>query len=134
MSNPYKRVAENHSNIQMLIGSDKVSHQLDSPEMKSVKVNLLSTSQFQVFQQVLSAVSAWATKCSASAFAFSISGLVSWSSEKKRKTMEITVEFHFLRTRHLNDPNDHPSYYFTNTESFFIPPLKKKTKGPFPHN
>lgn len=45
MSNPYKRVAvlKNHSNIQMLIGSDKVSHQLDSPAMKSVKVNLLST-------------------------------------------------------------------------------------------
>lgn len=47
--------------------------------------------------------------------------------------MEITVEFHFLRTRHLNDPNDHPTYYFTNTESFFIPPLKKKKqKAPTP--
>lgn len=125
MSNPYKRVAENHSNIQMLIGSDKVSHQLDSPEMKSVKVNLLSTfrTSSRYFQHGLRNALPL----------LSLSQFQDWSpGHQKRKTMEITVEFHFLRTRHLNDPNDHPTYYFTNTESFFIPPLKKKTKGPYP--
>lgn len=137
MSNAYQRVAvsKNHSNIQMLIGSDKVSHQLDGPEMKSVKVNLLSTFPISGLPAgtFCSLSMGYDMLCLCFCFLnFRIGLLV--IRKKNAQQWEIMVEFHFLRTRHLNDPNDHASYYFNNTESFFIPPLKKKNKRPLPRN